>query len=247
MDTHKGVCRYNNYRFLVTSTYGDGQDQNNKYVTNGFPRFRNQVNLSGGQVRLGNSQFAGGWAQAGTDGGVNWVILQAENTVMPALLATQWGRIFAGVHFVSATMNVSGQNASVTNPVYQDNTRLVYTFLQFNANLATSVTLAWDASMNSIPLNHGTGCGTDPTNFTAGGGQGFNGCGCMVSMAVDTTQAAAVNRVTTESYQTIIQDDTKDVDRGGRLQLPLPLQLQGRPGGRLARVPVPVEQPVIRT
>jgi hypothetical protein len=188
-----GVCRWNNYRFLLTGTY--------------YPTFDNQVNLSAGKVKFGNSNWAGSWAGAGTDGDTNWVLFQASNTIMPGLLATQWGRMFAGVHIVSTTMNIFGS-------MYQDPFRgqqigLVWDLATptYNTNIATS----WDAVEPIVPQASGTSCGgSTPTDYTNGGGHGFNGCGCHLSMVTDDTAADSTNRLASETFAWL-DNDSHDV------------------------------------
>ncbi len=230
-DAHKGVCRYNNYRYLLTSTYGDNPGPTGPLY--GKAKFDNQTNISGGQVRLGESPFSGDWAGVGTNGGVNWVIFQAENVIEPALFASEWGRMFSGVHAISATMNVTAANPNaavpITSGVYYDTKRVIAAMFQFNANADASISLAWNVATVGLPAVDGTACGK--ADFSQGGRQGYNGCGCQVTMVVDSTQALALNRITNETFNQVIQDDSKDIKAANYYNYRFVCNYSGGPAG----------------
>ena len=72
----------------------------------------------------------------------------------------------------------------------------------FRANPNMSVAQAWKDTMNSLPSSP-SGGGACPAG---GGGHGFNGCGCNVSLAFESTVARAQASLR-ESWVSITHDN----------------------------------------
>ena len=95
-----GTCRFSPFdtprccymvdRALVTKSAND--------QFNGF------VNYTGGPIRFGESGRAGGWAQAGTHGGTNLVVLDISHGVLPPYWRETLAQAFAGVHMIATLM-----------------------------------------------------------------------------------------------------------------------------------------------
>ena len=148
-------CVYNSNRALFTDS--------------GFDRFNGRVNYSGGAVHWGESQNAGSWANAGTDGGANLIVLDISCGVLSAFWLQQLQPAMAGAHMLATIMPITGDTNNVAD-------RGSAFGSSWAGNPEGQVSQAWLTTMNSIP------------------GSGINGGGCNFVIAFDSTaQAAADN------------------------------------------------------
>jgi hypothetical protein len=139
-------------------------------------QFGGLVNYSGGPIRWGESPEAGGWAGAGTNGGTNVVVLDISHGVLPTFWDPTFRNAQAGVQLVLTLMTGGGDTA---NMAQRGSTFAAF----YRANPNRSVANSWKETMNSLPA--APGGGTACANL--GGGHGFNGCGCNVAIAYDST------------------------------------------------------------
>lgn len=140
------------------------------------------VNYTGGQVRWGESANSGAWAGAGTNGGTNLVVLDISHGVLP----TFWFQILrnanAGVHMIATLMTAGGDTANVPDRGS--------TFARmWAANPNGNVAQAWLDTMSALPKGEGQACNNK------GGGHGFNGCGCHIVVAMDSTPQGAADKM----------------------------------------------------
>jgi hypothetical protein len=145
------------------------------------------VNYSNSFVKWGESATAGSWAGAGTNGGTNLVVLDISCAVLPWFEYYQLGPAFAGVHFIATIMPVNGDLANVPS-------RGSTFAARWAANNLGVVSDAWMETMASMSASDGSACGN------VGGGRGINGCGLYFIMTMDSTNSAASNKMTYESW-----------------------------------------------
>jgi hypothetical protein len=169
----KGLCHYKADRHLYTC---GAVDQHN-----------HDVDYSSGSVKWGEGAQGGGWAGAGTNGGVNLVVLDISCAVLPWFEYYQLGPTFAGVHLITTLMPVNGDLANVSN-------RGAAFAARWAANSNGNVADAWMETMNSLPQNEGSACGA------VGGGRGINGCGLYFAMTMDGSDSVAQWKINTESW-----------------------------------------------
>lgn len=140
------------------------------------------ANYSNGTVAFGESATSTGWAGAGTNGGVNLVVLHSSCALLSAREAEVFPA-FAGAHMMAFTVVHTGDTANVADRGSSFGARYL-------ANPNGSVATAWADAMNSI--NHSNDwCRNAANNKAYGGGRGFNGCGSHEMLSLDTTVAGA--------------------------------------------------------
>jgi hypothetical protein len=125
-------------------------------------QFGGQVNYSSGLAKWGESRNSGNWADAGTGGGTNLVVLDASFGVLPTFWVQQTMPAMAGVHMIATIMPVTGDTNNVSD-------RGALFGSGWAENPDGAVSLAWLTTMNSIP------------------GSGINGGGCNFVIAYDVT------------------------------------------------------------
>lgn len=150
------------------------------------------VNYTGGQVRWGESANSGAWAGAGTNGGTNLVVLDISHGILP----TFWFQILrnanAGVHMIATLMTAGGDTDNVPDRGS--------TFARmWAANPNGNVAQAWLDTMSALPKGEGNACGNQ-------GGHGFNGCGCHIVVAMDSTPQGAANKMS-EDWSDLRNDE----------------------------------------
>jgi hypothetical protein len=139
-------------------------------------QFGGLVNYTSGAVRWGNSPATGGWAGAGVSGGASVVVLDISHGLLPTFWWQTFQNAAAGVQLILTLMTAGGDTDNVP-----DRGSTFAAFFRANPNM--SVAEAWKDTMNSLPSNEGGAC-PDPGD---GGGHGFNGCGCHVALAFEST------------------------------------------------------------
>lgn len=161
--------------------------------------FGGRINYTSGPIRWGESPQSGGWAGAGTDGGVNMVVLDISHGVLPPFWSETFLQANAGVQLIATMMTAGGDTANVA-----DRGSTFASF--FRANENSRVAEAWVQTMNSLPANEGGGCPG------GGGGHGFNGCGCNLVIGMD-VNADRANASLTESWVHLTQDSNDALGR----------------------------------
>ena len=176
-----GYCAYASPRFIITnstsSIYGNAVE------------YSNIVNASAG---WGESSNSGSWRGAGTNGGTNLVVLDLSNGLSWPFAWENLSSAFAGVHMIATLAPTAGDTAMVAD-------RGSFFASKWVANHSSGVLTSWLNTMSSMP-SEGGACGWN--GATSGGYQGFNGCGCNVTMVVGATNSEAVAHVS-ESWNDI--------------------------------------------
>ncbi|CAN5520122.1 hypothetical protein BH09MYX1_BH09MYX1_01090 [soil metagenome] len=147
-------------------------------------------------ARWGESANSGPWAGAGTNGGVNATILDISHGVKPGMWQDWLVPPMAGVHWVGTAMPVSGD----TGLVAQRGQSFGDAYL---SNPKMSVASSWLTSLALTPRKTGDPCGA--LDYSQGGGQGMNGCGCLFTISADASDALAVAHLK-ENWDTIRND-----------------------------------------
>ena len=140
------------------------------------------VGYTSGPIRWGESSTSGGWAQAGTDGGTNMVVLDISCGILPPFWYQALRNAAAGVHMIATIMIAGGDAANVSD-------RGATFAKMWAANPNGNVAQAWLDTLSSLPASDGGGCPN------GGGGHGINGCGCNIVVAMDSTPQGAANRI----------------------------------------------------
>ena len=168
----KPRCCYMTDRMAATS----GQSDANSGV----------VNYSSGPVKWGESPTSGGWAQAGTNGGTNLVVLDISCGILPTFWYQALQNAAAGVHMIATLLIAGGDTANVPD-------RGAAFAKMWAANPEGSVSQAWLDTMSALPLSEG---------------RGINGFGCNIIVAMDGS-LEAVNQKINESW-TDLRNDNND-------------------------------------
>jgi len=166
-----GHCAYYRDRYMITTADAFG----NKY--GGW------INYSGGLVKWGENSSVGGWAGAGTNGGLNFALLSNSCGIRPGFDHQQDTAIFAGVDVLGLIMPTTIGSDDVDAP-----TRGTALANAYVTNPNASIAHAWTNSLVGIPYNDGVPCGAG--NYTYGGGHGVGGCGAQMAQSMDINQGA---------------------------------------------------------
>lgn len=179
----KGICTYRTPRAIV--------------VNGAQATFGNWVKYSEGFSKFGESSTSGSWGGGGTNGGVNLVVLDLSNGVLPGFEVTHLDKAFAGVHFLATLMPVTGDTAMI-------NGRGLAFANRFWANQSATVTAGWRDTLFNLSASSGSPCG-----YASGdGGRGFNGCGCHVIMNRGRTLTESESRHDQESWTRLRTDSS---------------------------------------
>jgi hypothetical protein len=179
-------CRYYSERYLITCGYHNS--------------YGNWDDYSGGRVKFGESSHSGSWAGAGTNGGVNLVVLDISCGAVPNFGQELWPA-FAGMHLFNTIMPIDGDTANTA-----DRGATFGALYQANPNQAVATTwmetLNWLAACGSSYCS----CGALPN-----GGHGINGCGANLAYAKDTTYSSASWHINYEDWGWL-KSDGADAD-----------------------------------
>ena len=159
----RGRCVYSRPRNIVVDRTGTSC-QNVNYSTNG--------------VAWGEDQTAGLWARAGTNGGVNFSVIDNSCGITPDMYVPQLINAFAGVSTIALIMptQVGSDTADVANRGQAFADRYV-------ANPNSAIGPSWTQSINSV---------TGGSNCAFGGGNhGIVGCGAHIAISLEVNQARA--------------------------------------------------------
>jgi hypothetical protein len=178
-----GTCLYQTARKIGVCSPSDG--------------FNGVVDYSDGNVRFGESSTSGSWAGAGTNGGINFAVLDISCGVRPGLEFQGMFNAFAGVHNIATVMPTTydSDNADVADrgPAFA---------ARFRAHPTGSISLAWIDTLNDA--TGGSSC-----NGTSSGNHGINGCGANWSASVAQSESEAEWLNGTESWAQA-QNDSND-------------------------------------
>ena len=139
------------------------------------------INYTAGPVRWGESTNSGPWAGAGTNGGTNLVVLDISHGVLPTFWYQTLRNASAGVHMIATLMTGGGDT--------MNSAKRGSTFARmWAANPNGNAAQAWLDTMSALPKSEGQPCGNE-------GGHGFNGCGCHIVVAMDSTAQGATSKM----------------------------------------------------
>jgi hypothetical protein len=142
------------------------------------------VNYTSGPVRWGESSTSSGWAQAGTNGGTNLVILDISCGILPTFWYEALRNAAAGVHMIGTLLIAGGDTANVSD-------RGAAFAKMWAANPEGSVSQAWLDTMTALPLSEG---------------RGINGYGCNIMVAMEGS-LQAVDQKMNESWSDLRNDN----------------------------------------
>lgn len=147
------------------------------------------------EMRVGESSNSGSWGQAGTDGGINLLVMEASHSTHLGSGVNDLYGLFAGIQVLATSFTHYGDLASGAERG-----------TDFGALAKTSPSMAvsdaWVAVTGMLTL--GSGCGSYP-GYSDGG---FNGCGGHVAMVVDSTAAGRDAEMNFTFYN--LQSDSND-------------------------------------
>lgn len=145
------------------------------------------VDYTSGPVRWGEDPSSGSWRGAGTNGGINFAIIDNSCGITPDLYIPELLNPFAGISSIGLIMptRVGSDTADVSDRGRAWADRYV-------ANVNSAAAPAWTDAINSI--GGGSSCAF------GGGNHGIVGCGANIVVSVDTTQARAEYSNRTESW-----------------------------------------------
>jgi hypothetical protein len=175
----QGRCIYNKLRRIISN-------QNSLCTSSFYPNMR--WGESSGQS----------WAGAGTDGGVNFAIVDSSCPVQPELFFQNLQEVFAGLSTFAGVMptRVGSDGVSLENRGHAFAAGYI-------VNEHSSIAHAWANAINLISSDAGSSC-----QF-GGGGRGINGCGAYITISMAESEAAAVWARDTESWVQV-RDDAND-------------------------------------
>ncbi len=185
-----GTCRFSPLDNPRCCYYTDGMAA----TAGTFDQAAGVVDYSSGPIRWGESATSGPWAQAGTDGGANLVILDISCGILPPFWYQELRNAVGGVHMIATILVAGGDTANVAN---RGST--------FGKTWAAhpddgQVAQAWLDTMAALPGDEGGAC------KDLGGGHGFNGCGCNIVVAIDSTPQGAASKIS-ETWSDLRSDD----------------------------------------
>ena len=128
-------------------------------------QFAGVVDYTTGAVRWGN-------------GGTHMAVLDISCGILPTFWYLALQNAYAGVHMIATILVAGGDTSNVAD-------RGATFAMHDQATALQSVSGSWLDTMFWLPSNEGGSCPG------GGGGHGFNGCGCNIVVAMDTTPAGA--------------------------------------------------------
>jgi hypothetical protein len=179
-----GHCAYYQDRYMITTADAYGNN------------YGGWINYSAGLVKWGETTASGGWAGAGTNGGLNFALLSNSCGIRPGFDHQQDTAIFAGVPVLGIIMPTTYGSDDVDAP-----TRGTALSNAFVTNSSGSIAHAWTSSLAGIPFDDGGPCGDG--DYTYGGGHGIGGCGAQLSQSMDVNQSASDWDLNTMSWTQI--------------------------------------------
>ena len=185
-----GTCIYGAFRDLVTCGSNDA--------------FGHIIDTSDGEMALGESSNSGTWRHVGTNGGVNFSIIDVSCGVRPGHEAQGLWNAFAGVGNIATVMPTVMSSDTNDTPM-----RGAKFAARFQANPNSSIAYSWASMISDMSSTDGQSCNGDTSGF-----RGIDGCGAnwVGSVAQDSTTAWWLNQ--TESWVDV-QSDAHDATGAG--------------------------------
>jgi hypothetical protein len=194
---YQGQCRFGSYhQGDVRNKAIDKHGNVIQYAQNGNP-----IKYFG--TKWGESSTSGpnpGWADAGTNGGTNLVIMNISFGTWPDTQLVDLSYPFAGLHIFSTTLTVAGDKGDFVGIGDAYGQYIVQ-------NPTFSAGQAWGYAMTTLSGTMGQPC---TANYSQGGGEGYNGCGCNLSFNANINSGASNWNVNIENWSDL-QNDGFDV------------------------------------
>jgi hypothetical protein len=185
-----GWCFYARNRNMIINN-APGNNYHNGWIEYSDGKF----------VKWGESANSGGWAGAGTNGGINFAIISNSCGLRPWFQWQELANVFAGTHLVGVLMPIVYGSDVVDAP-----DRGQWIANGYVTNSGSSVALSFLDAINSITQNEGRPCPLAGSHYTYGGGHGINGCGAHAIMSVDSTASSASWHVQVENWHNVTDD-----------------------------------------
>jgi hypothetical protein len=172
-----------------------------KIVVDRTGTFCQSVNYSTNSVRWGEDPTAGSWAGAGTNGGINFAVIDNSCGITPDLYIPELLNAFAGISTIGLIMptRVGSDTADVANRGRAFADRYV-------ANVSSAVGPSWTNAINSV--TGGSSCAF------GGGFHGIVGCGAHIAISVEINQARAQWANRTETWVQLRNPANDGIGRG---------------------------------
>lgn len=185
----QGRCVYSRPRTIVVN---NSRDLRNSCQS---------VNYSTNDVAWGEDPSAGSWGRAGTNGGVNFVVIDNSCGITPDLIIPELINAFAGVSTIATIMptQVGSDTADVAGRGQAFADRYV-------ANVNSAIAPSWTNAINSV-----TGGG--PCAF-GGGNHGIVGCGAHIAISLEVNQARAEWANGIETWQQLRDPGNDGIGQG---------------------------------
>jgi hypothetical protein len=197
--SYSSLCTPNTPRRLVFSSSNSRHDNTVFYGDNAT-------------VKWGEDTSSGGWAGAGTNGGAAVIFIRNSCGTRAPFYYSQTVYAFAGAMLINFTMpesNISVKGSADTLMSPTDGSQLA-TYALANPNHA--IVDSENIVMNG--KNVGSSCpDLNAPPFSYGGGMGYSGCAADVSIAWDSTNANAVNHVTSLTWSQAANNANKPTAR----------------------------------
>lgn len=171
------ACIANSSRLLVTSSTDDIHNHDITYST--------------GKAKWGEDLETGSWAGAGTNGGTNCVFVDNSCGVRSPFWWSQTEPAFAGTALINFVMPTSNTVNAGSSDYAQYSLRGEFLANYALANPNGTANNGWFYVEDTIRPDFGSGCPNLDSDFSYGGGHGILGCGAHISIAYDSSAAAA--------------------------------------------------------
>jgi hypothetical protein len=161
------------------------------------------VNYSTDGVAWGEDPAAGTWAGAGTNGGINFAVIDNSCGVTPDLYVPELINTFTGVSTIALIMPTR-----VGDDTIDVATRGRAFADRYVANRNSAIAPSWIDAINSV--SGGRSCAF------GGGGHGIAGCGAYIAISVEVNEARAEWANGTETWEQL-RDPANDAIGQGYL------------------------------
>jgi hypothetical protein len=192
-----GVCTEGPNKSAGTCIYYKGRQVVTCSTHDAFGHF---LDYSDGFTALGESADSGSWRGAGTNGGVNVVVIDNSCGIRPGLEVDELWNAFGGAHGIAliepTVAGADNIDVSERGAKYAD---------LYNANPYSPAIGDWVVTMNSMGSSEGASC-----NGTSSGYRGIDGCGAYIVLSVAESSSQADWHLETESWYQAMQDSDND-------------------------------------
>ncbi len=146
------------------------------------------IDYSNSYCRWGEGPYAGNWAGAAENGGINFGLLSNSCGARFNLWPQEITPLFGGMTVLGMIMPITPQSADDVDAPSRG-TALANAY---KTNPSGSIGEAWVESIVGIPYNDGTDCPYEGSSYAYGGGFGIQGCGAQLTYSVDSSSGYAI-------------------------------------------------------